>query len=102
MDELPAEIRGQYEREADEGHRITEGLAQLELLRTQEILRRHLGAGHLRIIDVGGAMGIHAAWLAEDGHDVHVVDLMPRWCWGLSTTSPSGTTAYAPLARPCE
>ncbi|HEX5199185.1 MAG TPA: class I SAM-dependent methyltransferase [Actinoplanes sp.] len=60
---------------------------RLEFLRTQELLRRHLGAGHTRergaepgprrILDVGGATGIHAAWLAADGHRVHVVDLVP-------------------------
>ena len=29
------------------------------------------------ILDVGGATGVHAQWLAADGHDVHVVDLVP-------------------------
>lgn len=78
MEELPAEMRAHYEEEIDEGRRITEGLARLELLRTQEVVRRHLPAGHLRVLDVGGATGIHARWLSEDGHDVHVVDPISR------------------------
>ena len=60
--------------DADEARRITAGLGRLELLRTREILRRHLPPAPLRILDVGGATGVHARWLAEDGHDVHVVD----------------------------
>ncbi|WP_433384649.1 class I SAM-dependent methyltransferase [Actinoplanes sp. CA-142083] len=50
---------------------------RLEFLRTQELLRRHLPPGRHRILDVGGATGIHAAWLAADGNDVHVVDPVP-------------------------
>jgi ubiquinone/menaquinone biosynthesis C-methylase UbiE len=70
---LPDEIIHHYES-IDEGRRITDGFAQLELVRTQEVLRRYLGDGPLRILDVGGAKGVHAAWLADDGQEVHVVD----------------------------
>lgn len=70
----PDEVVRHYRDEFDEGERITRGLGQLELLRTREIVRRHLPHGRLRILDVGGATGVHAAWLAEDGHRVHVVD----------------------------
>jgi len=71
------EIAAHYESEVDEDRRLREGLGELELLRTQEIIRRHLGSRELRILDVGGATGIHAAWLAQDGHRVHVVDPIP-------------------------
>ncbi|GAA5123766.1 hypothetical protein GCM10023320_35950 [Pseudonocardia adelaidensis] len=30
------------------------------------------------MLDVGGATGAHARWLAEDGYAVHVVDLVPE------------------------
>ena len=30
-----------------------------------------------RVLDVGGGAGVHAAWLADDGHSVHVIDPMP-------------------------
>jgi ubiquinone/menaquinone biosynthesis C-methylase UbiE len=55
--------------------RITTGLGQLELVRTQEILRRHLRTDAGEILDVGGGTGVHAAWLVGDGHRVHLVDL---------------------------
>jgi ubiquinone/menaquinone biosynthesis C-methylase UbiE len=76
MDEVEA-IVGHYESILEES-RIDHGLGQLELLRTQEILRRHLPPPPARVLDVGGGTGVHAAWLAEDGYRVHVVDLTPR------------------------
>jgi SAM-dependent methyltransferase len=78
MDHFPDEIVEHYDREIDEGRRITQGLGQLELLRTREIVRRHLPPAPRRILDVGGGTGVHAAWLASDGHDVHLIDRVPR------------------------
>ncbi len=60
-----------------EEDRISSGLGQLELVRTQEVLRRHLPPPPARILDVGGGTGIHASWLAQDGYLVHVIDLTP-------------------------
>jgi SAM-dependent methyltransferase len=42
------------------------------------VLGRYLPAAPSPILDVGGATGVHAEWLASRGHDVHVVDLMPH------------------------
>jgi SAM-dependent methyltransferase len=67
-----------YEDEIREEDRITTGRGRLELLRTQEILRRHLPEPPADILDVGGATGVHASWLAVDGYRVHIVDLTPR------------------------
>jgi hypothetical protein len=44
MPHLPSEIPEHYRR-IDEGARITTGYGQLEVVRTQEIVRRHLPAG---------------------------------------------------------
>lgn len=71
------EVVAHYERTREE-NRLTSGLAELELLRTQHILRRHLPAAPARIIDVGGGAGVHSAWLLKDGYDVHLVDITPR------------------------
>jgi SAM-dependent methyltransferase len=78
MERFPEEIVEHYDREIDEGQRITRGLGQLELLRTREIVRRHLPPAPGRVLDVGGGTGVHAAWLAEDGYDVHMIDRVPR------------------------
>jgi SAM-dependent methyltransferase len=77
MEEDRHEIIAHYEA-IDEGSRITEGFGQLELVRTQEIIRRHLPSTPQRVVDIGGAKGVHAAWLAADGHHVHLIDLVPR------------------------
>jgi ubiquinone/menaquinone biosynthesis C-methylase UbiE len=70
----PEEVIRHYRDEFDESQRLRLGLGQLEMVRTREIVRRHLPQEPLRILDVGGATGVHAAWLADDGHWVHVVD----------------------------
>src|SRR5437899_11895820 len=75
---LPEEIVEHYEREVDESRRIVRGLNELELVRTREIVERHLPTGRLRVLDVGGGPGVHARWLAEAGHEVVLVDPMPR------------------------
>lgn len=77
MDRPPPEILRHYEM-IQEGRRIAEGLGRLELIRTQEVLGRYLPAPPSCILDVGGATGIHAEWLSAQGHNVHVVDLMPH------------------------
>ncbi|RLK58218.1 class I SAM-dependent methyltransferase [Actinokineospora cianjurensis] len=60
-----------------EGDRLTRTPhGRLEFLRTQELLRRVLTTP-ARVLDVGGATGAHAEWLARDGHAVHVVDIVP-------------------------
>src|ERR1700730_15756573 len=77
MQPVDAAIIRHYEATREED-RISSGFGQLELLRTQEVLRRHLPAPPARIIDVGGATGVHARWLAGDGYEVRLVDASPR------------------------
>ena len=59
----------------DEHARLTSRSAQgpLEHIRTQELIRQRLAPG-ARVLDVGGATGVHAAPLAADGYDVLLVD----------------------------
>ena len=61
-----------------EEDRISAGLGQLELARSKEVLRRYLPATPGRIVDIGGATGIHACWLADLGHRVWIIDITPR------------------------
>jgi len=75
---IPDEIFDHYEREVDEANRLARGLNELELVRTREIVERHLPAGRLRVLDIGGGPGVHARWLAAAGHEVDLVDPMPR------------------------
>jgi ubiquinone/menaquinone biosynthesis C-methylase UbiE len=62
---------------ADEKNRLAVGLGPLEFVRTQEILMRYLPAAPAVILDVGGAAGRYACWLAAAGHEVHLIDPVP-------------------------
>ena len=73
---LPAEIVRHYEAGAERG-RLASGGGLLELLRTQEIIKRHLPRRKADILDVGGGPGVYSKWLAEMGHHVHLVDATP-------------------------
>ncbi|GLZ33511.1 hypothetical protein Lesp02_56990 [Lentzea sp. NBRC 105346] len=65
-------------RDLVEADRLTRSMhGRLEYLRTQEILRRTLPS-RATILDVGGATGVHAKWLSDDGHHVHLVDPVPE------------------------
>jgi SAM-dependent methyltransferase len=88
-----------YERIREE-ERISEGFGQLELLRAQEVLRRHLPQPPAEVLDVGGATGVHASWLAADGYRVHLVDLTPRHvAKAIADLGPLGVTAEVADAR---
>jgi SAM-dependent methyltransferase len=73
-DQALAAMREHYEIRYDEDRRLRSGIGLLEFVRVQEIVRGHLPGDALRILDVGGATGVHAEWLLEDGHEVHLVD----------------------------
>jgi SAM-dependent methyltransferase len=93
----PTEIVEHYERNYDESQRITQGLGELEFVRTREIILRHLPGGHLRVLDVGGGTGVHARWLAEAGHEVVVVDIVPRHVEAANELSALGLSVTAQL-----
>lgn len=70
-------IASHYAEGRPEDSRLRGGPGLVELARTQQIIRRHLAPPPLRILDVGGASGVHAQWLAADGHEVHLLDPVP-------------------------
>lgn len=79
MDEwtLEDEIAAYYSRGGENDRLTANARGRLEFARMQELLRRHLTGPALEILDVGGATGVHAAWLAEDGHRVTVIEPVP-------------------------
>jgi SAM-dependent methyltransferase len=74
--ELTESISTYYGR-GGEVERLNGGRGRLEFLRTQDVLRRLLPTGPARVLDVGGGAGVHARWLADDGHRVRLVDPVP-------------------------
>ena len=67
------EIYEFYNNGAEIG-RLERGLGKVEFLRTKEILARYIDYGKV-IYDIGGGIGMYAAWLAEKGNEVHLIEL---------------------------
>lgn len=74
---LDPAILSYYNRRAEET-RLDRGLSQLEAVRTRDLIRRHLPPTPASVLDVGGAAGAYAGWLAEQGYEVHLLDAVPR------------------------
>ncbi|MEW1546089.1 class I SAM-dependent methyltransferase [Streptomyces tsukubensis] len=94
---IAPEILAFYSETIDESVRLTSAAdGVLEMVRTQELLRRHLPEPPARVLDVGGGPGAHAAWLVKDGYTVHVVDPVPRH---IEQARKTGATAELGDAR---
>lgn len=59
-----------------ERSRLSGGTSRIEFARTKELLERVLPPPPVDVLDVGGGPGAYAAWLADLGYRVHLVDLM--------------------------
>jgi SAM-dependent methyltransferase len=94
MTAFDPEIREFYER-YDEAARLTEGYFPLEEARTRELMLRHLPPVPARVLDVGGAAGAYALWLAERGYAVHLVDPVTRH---VEQARAASARAASPLA----
>lgn len=70
-------IRFYQEQYAEEG-RLSEGVFQLEMARTEEFFQRYLPQPPAVVYDVGGGPGVYACRLALRGYEVHLVDPVPR------------------------
>jgi SAM-dependent methyltransferase len=70
------EIRAYYET-GIERDRLEHSYSRIEFERTKEILGRYFPPSPARVLDVGGGPGAYAEWLADQGHDVRLVDATP-------------------------
>ena len=70
---MDADILEYYAR----GGEDTRLIDSMELLRTKVLLQRYLPP-KAELLDVGGASGVYATWLMRQGHDVKLVDPVPR------------------------
>jgi len=68
----------EYYHQAPEEHRLDQGPSLLELLRTRELIERYAGRSPATVLDVGGAAGVYALWLADAGYTLHLIDAVPR------------------------
>jgi ubiquinone/menaquinone biosynthesis C-methylase UbiE len=68
----------EYYGQAPEETRLQQGPFQLEEARTRELILRFAPPPPGTVLDVGGAAGAYALWLAERGYSVHLIDAAPR------------------------
>jgi SAM-dependent methyltransferase len=70
-------ITGYYERTPEED-RLEQGPFQLEEARTRELIQRFAPPPPGTVLDIGGAAGAYALWLAQAGYSVHLIDPVER------------------------
>lgn len=61
----------------DECARLSSIWGQVEYVRTQRLIERYLESPPAVVLDIGGAAGRYACWLARKGYTVHLVDPVP-------------------------
>jgi ubiquinone/menaquinone biosynthesis C-methylase UbiE len=66
-----------YYGDQDERSRLSNIWGQVEYVRTQRIINRYLESPPAVVLDIGGAAGRYACWLAREGYRVHLVDAVP-------------------------
>lgn len=64
----------QFYTKASEETRLEEGMGIFEFERIKTLIEKHLSTSPMKIIDVGGGTGKYAEWLAQKGHEVHLVE----------------------------
>jgi SAM-dependent methyltransferase len=97
-DKPPPEIVDFYTAFAEES-RLDRGASQIERVRTQDLITRVLPAVPADVVDVGGAAGAYAFWLAGLGYAVHLLDATPRL---VAEARARNTQAAHPLASIAE
>ncbi len=93
---VDADINWYYER-GSESNRLTNS-CQLEEARTRQIIEEGLPKRECTIIDIGGAAGAYAFWLANKGHNVHLVDPIKLHIEQAKTESKTSGISLAEVA----
>lgn len=94
---IDAAIADYYNR-APEETRLEHGPFVLEALRTRELIARHAPPAPATVLDIGGAAGAYAIWLAEAGYTVHLLDANPRLVQEARTRSAASARPLASCA----
>lgn len=63
---------------ASEESRLEIGMGKFEFERVKSLMEKFIPPKPARILDVGGGTGKYAEWLARKGHQVHLVEPVPK------------------------
>lgn len=68
----------QFYNQASEETRLEKGMGIFEFERIKTLIEKFLPTSPSIILDVGGGTGKYAAWLAQKGHEVHLVEPLDK------------------------
>ncbi len=99
----PGEVAAHYASGYEAG-RLNAGTGNLDRQRSRELFRRFLPPAPAVILDVGGGPGGHAGWLAQQGYEVHLIDITPlhvKLAGEVSRHQPEAPLASAMVGDAC-
>ncbi|WP_136468045.1 class I SAM-dependent methyltransferase [Flagellimonas onchidii] len=67
-----------FYNKASEETRLDKGMGVFEFERIKSLIEKYIPSSPSRIIDVGGGTGKYSEWLAKKGHQVHLVEPVPK------------------------
>lgn len=67
-----------FYNKASEETRLDKGMGVFEFERIKSLIEKYIPSSSSKIIDVGGGTGKYSEWLAKKGHQVHLVEPVPK------------------------
>lgn len=67
-----------FYNKASEETRLDKGMGIFEFERIKSLIEKYITSSSSKIIDVGGGTGKYSEWLAKKGHQVHLVEPVPK------------------------
>ncbi|WP_103072169.1 class I SAM-dependent methyltransferase [Aquimarina sediminis] len=67
-----------FYNKVSEETRLNKGMGVFEFERIKLLIEKYIPASSSKIIDIGGGTGKYSEWLAKKGHQVHLVEPIPK------------------------
>ncbi|REC40897.1 class I SAM-dependent methyltransferase [Chryseobacterium sp. 5_R23647] len=67
-----------FYNKASEETRLDKGMGIFEFERIKSLIEKYIPSTSSKIIDIGGGTGKYSEWLAKKGHEVHLIEPVPK------------------------
>ncbi|MBS9461720.1 class I SAM-dependent methyltransferase [Flagellimonas sp. 389] len=67
-----------FYHKASEETRLDKGMGVFEFERIKSLIEKYIPYPNCKIIDVGGGTGKYSEWLSKKGHEVHLIEPVPK------------------------
>lgn len=74
---ISSAIEGFYNKVSEET-RLDKGMGIFEFERIKSLIEKYISSSPSKIIDIGGGTGKYSEWLAKKGHEVYLVEPVPK------------------------